>query len=422
MNINAWVRQLLHKRININHTMLLDLLRLFIFCIIICAHCLNITNRYSDFDIFAKPLAKSGLLFSMAAASTGECLTIDFLSFYAGAVLNRERLESKTPIDLYDPFVLTEAMERIIAPIKPQGTFCLQYPPIFFALVTPLAYFDLYTAWRIWFFVLAICVSLAYIFIAYKALDARPLLLGGLLIALFTFPVSENFLIGQTTCIEAAIIALSFRLLIDKKYFWAGLIAGASILKLQQTLIILIPGFCVGKSKFFRGFLIMLFIETLLSILVVGYDNVPNFLKTNYMSEIAHSFSDMNEGWDYLTFVGMLQYFPWFTSNATKIGALAFVLVFLAALGLWLKVYPALQKISDCSIELIGSITTIALLIFSLHGYWYDYVLYIIPCLWLYLWSTSAEASYSLKQSIIRFMISIVVFYVPFFGITFRYS
>ncbi len=278
-----------------------------------------------------------------------------------------------------------------------------------------MAYFDLYTAWRIWFFISAILVIITYVCIAYDSLKTRPLLLCGLFIALISVPVSQNFFIGQTSCIEAAVIALSLRFLIDKKYFWAGLIAAISLLKLQQMLIILIPGFCVGKKDFLRGFLLLIAIETLVSLIVVGYYNVPNFIRTNYMAEVLHSFSDGNDNWYYTTFRGMLNCLPWFIGSADKIAEAVYTVLLLALSVLWLKIFPVLQKVSSQAIQLTASITTIVLVLFSLHGYWYDYALYIIPCLWLYIWSTSDDESYAMPQSVIRLFISVIIFYTPFF-------
>lgn len=398
----------------LNRVKIFSYLRLIFICIILSHYFSNITVLFNYFEKEVRPRAKNCFFFAMPGSATGECYITDFLHFYSAGVLNKERIEKQTHVDVYNSFLLTQTIERVIAPMHPIGTYCLQYPPIFFTLITPLAYFDLYTAWRIWFFILAICVAITYIFIAYRALNTRPFLLIGLFVCLTTFPVSQNFLLGQTTAIEAAIIALSFRLLINKNYFWSGFLAGASLLKLQQAPIILAPGFFVGKKDFLRGFLLMVGIEALLSVIIVGYDNISHFIRIIYVAEITHSISDLDDIWYYFTLTGLAECLPWFISSAVKIGQSVYVLVCITVLFLWLKVYPALQKTSSQSIELIASITTPALVIFSLHGCWYDYLLFVFPCLWLYLWSTMDDENYTLPQSVMRFIISIIVFLVPF--------
>jgi hypothetical protein len=158
----------------------------------------------------------------------------------------------------------------------------------------------------------------------------------------------------------------------------------------------------------------MLALETLLSFFVGNYD-VLHFVRTNFMSEIAHSFNDMSDVWYFVTFSGMLQCLPWFISSAALIGEIAYVLLVAASVGLYIKIYPNIQKVSKQSVELLAAISSIALIIFCPHGYWSDAILYITPCLWLYIWSTSDEESFTKEQSIIRFIISIIIFYVPFF-------
>lgn len=399
----------------IDRTLVFCCLRLLILFVIVFHSFDSLTNLRNYFYNDVKSLSKTGFFFIFPAAATGETITFDFVTFYACGLLNKDRIEKHLNIDVYDPFLFTQALERVVAPMKPQGTYYLQYPPIFFALITPLAYFDLSTAWRIWFFALVILVIITYVFTAYDSLKTRPLLLCGLFITLTAFPVTQNFFIGQNSLIDAAAIALSFRFLIDKKYFWAGFIAAVSMFKFQQTLIILIPGFCVGKKDFLRGFLLMAIIQALVSLLVVGASSMPSFIRINYMAEILNSFHDGNDSWYYVTFVGMVKCLPWFISNAHKIGVTAYILVFLMTLGLWLKVFPVLRAISNQAIQLTASISTTALLIFSLHGYWYDLALFIMPCLWLYIWCTSDDEKYTLKQSAIRLLICAIVLYLPFF-------
>lgn len=391
----------------------LNCLRLILICIIAWHYSTNISSLFTYFEKSVQPRAKMSFLFAEPGSSSGECYARDFLVFYSGGLLNKERLEQHLHTDVYNPFIYTQTMERVIAPMIPAGLYALQYPPMIFGLITPLAFVDLYTAWRIWFFILAICVVITYVFTAYHALKARPLLLGGLLIALTSFPVTENFFLGQSTPIEAAIIALSFRLLIDKKYFWAGLFAGGSLLKLQYSPIILLPGFFAGKKKFGQGLFIMICAEALLSFLIVGQENILNFIKINYLTEVTHSIND-SDPWLSYNFTGAMHCLPWFISTARQIGQVAYVNIAIILLWLWSMIYPRLKALTNQAIELVASLSITLLVPFSLHGCWYDYLLFVFPCLWLYIWSTTNEAPYSFRQSVARFIISVVVVLVPF--------
>ncbi len=183
---------------------------------------------------------------------------------------------------------------------------------------------------------------------------------------------------------------------------------------MQFSPIILAPGFFVGKRAFLRGFLLMISIEILLSIFVVGFDNIWRFIRVIYVAEITHSISDLDDLWYSFTFTGMLDCLPWFISSAAKIGQVTYVIICISILALWAKTYPALRKVSNQSIELMASLTTIPLVVFSLHGCFYDYLLFIFPCLWLYIWSTTDDADYTLLQSVIRLILSLVTCLVPF--------
>ena len=179
-------------------------------------------DLFKLFDKTIFPLAKNYFLFVEPAGTTGEADVSDFTTFYASGLLNKERMTKYPQIDVYDPILLTQLVEQIIAPMRPIEVYYIQYPPMMFALTTPLAYFDLYTAWRIWFFVSIICIAITFLCIAYKSIKTRPLLLIGLLVYFANDPVAHNLSIGQTTTFEAAIIALSLRLLINKTIIGQG--------------------------------------------------------------------------------------------------------------------------------------------------------------------------------------------------------
>ena len=170
----------------------------------------------------------------------------------------------------------------------------------------------------------------------------------------------------------------------------------------------------MGRSKFFYGCLLTVFLEGLLSVYVVGHNNVFNFIRANYLCEITHSYIGLNEIWSMSNFRGMLSSLPFVVPNANKIAAITYILCCIFAVWLWIKIYPALQKISGQAFELIASISTIILIYFSMHGYLYDYLLMIIPALWLYIWSTTNDTKYTMQQSIFRLFLAVLLFTLPF--------
>ena len=85
-------------------------------------------------------------------------------------------------------------------------------------------------------FISALCVIVAFVCIAYDQIIKRPLLLIGLLIFLTCSPVVVNFTFGQMTILQAVLLAITFRLLLEK-IFLAGLAGGAAFLNYNQALI-----------------------------------------------------------------------------------------------------------------------------------------------------------------------------------------
>lgn len=399
---------------NLHRTKFLNYLRLVLFTAVLICYFKPTVNLFENFNKTVLPLAKNYFLFVQPATVTGESDVCDFTTFYASGLLNIERLTKHHEIDVYDPVLLTQTVGRVVAPMQPIEVYSIQYPPMLFAVTTLLAHFDMYTAWIIWFLASAIFIVLTFFCIVYSTLKTRPLLLIGLFICFANTAVAQHFLAGQTTAFEAAIIAISLRLLINRNYFWAGLVAGISFFKLQQAPIILIPGICLGRSKFFYGCILSVILEALLSTYIVGCNNMLNFIQTNYLAEITHSYVGLNEIYSMSNFRALLYSLPVGVSHASTIAALTYILCCIISVWLWVKLYPALQKISGLAFELIASVSTILLVYFSMHGYLYDYLLLIIPALWLYIWSTSDDNHCTMQQSIIRFLIALVTFVLPF--------
>ncbi len=397
----------------VKYLRLFDFLRLILLIIVLSQYYSATINLWKDFDKTIFPLAKNYFHFIKPTAVSGESDVFDFVTFYASGLLNRERITKYPDLDVYDPVLLTQTVDRLLAPMQSVETFSIQYPPLLFALTTPLTYFDLYTGWRIWFFLSAMCITIAFVCIAFAALKKRAVLLIGFLMCMANIAVAGDLSLGQTTAFEIAIIALSLRLLINRNYWWAGLIAGASFFKPQQALIALIPGICLGKRNFVYGCILAVTLEILLSAYIVGYDNLFNFIKANYLCEIKHSYVGLNHTWFMTNFRSLLCSLNCNMPGVNVISALAYVSSGIASGWVWLKLYPALQKVSGQAFELAASLSTIMLVYFSMHGYLYDLLLLLIPILWLYIWSTTDDTQYTPRQSVIRLFISLATLLLP---------
>ncbi len=395
------------------HQITLEKFRSLLVCFILCAYLifsLAITH------VFGNRLLKqvvNGFIYVRPIAMSGVSDISDFTLIYASGLLNWQRFTKYHDIDIYDPFLLTQNVTRAIAPMHPIEIYSIQYPPMLFLLTTPLAQLNLYNAWLLWSIGTSFCVAITLFVLICNFIKERPYLLVSVVPCFGNIPFLHNFIIGQSTPIELAVIAISFKLMLNSSYFWAGFVAGASLFKIQFAPIILIPGICVGKSKFLYGCILMALIEAMLSIYTVGWGNVLNFVKANYLCEVARSYIGLNDIWSMSNFRSILAGLPWTIPNITLISSAAYIIVCLISFVLWLRVYPKLKKISNYAFELIASVTITLQVIFSMHLYYYDYILMSIPAIWLYLWSTINDTNYSGALKLIRFFITILVILLP---------
>lgn len=401
-------------KLKLDRKIFFEYLRLILLISLAAIYFMSYGRHWQEFFEHTLPLAKNNFLFVQPLATTGECDVSDFTTFYASGDLNRHRLFANTNIDIYDPLLVSQAVAKIVAPLRPGEVYNMQYTPLLFALFTPLAFFDIYTAWCIWSMLSAFSVVVGFLFLAHKLLKEKPQLLLGLLICFASTPVIENFSSGQTTGLEFAVIAISLRLLMKKNYFWSGLIAGLAFLKPQQAPIILIPGLCLGRKNFLQGLFAMIFFEAIACFFIVGPENMLNFITANYSSEITRTYVGLNETWAMNNFKAFLYSLPQGYSRANIVSLTAYLLCCLASIWLWLKVYPLLQKVSQQAFELIAAFTTILLVYFSLHGYLYDLLLLIIPGFWLYTWSIQNGSVSTIKESLFKLALSLFIFSIPF--------
>lgn len=202
-----------------NRANILKILRLVLLTAILFCYFKPTSTMIESFFNATVAKAKNNFLFVHPAEINGQSDVSDFTTFYAAGLLNKERFTRYHELDIYDPYLLTQSVERLIAPMQPAEVYSIQYPPIFFAITTPLTFFDLSTAWRMWAFISALCVIVAFVCIAYDQIIKRPLLLIGLLIFLTCSPVVVNFTFGQMTILQAVLLAITFRLLLEKIFF-----------------------------------------------------------------------------------------------------------------------------------------------------------------------------------------------------------
>ncbi|MBS1998792.1 MAG: DUF2029 domain-containing protein, partial [Cyanobacteria bacterium SZAS LIN-2] len=213
----------------------------------------------------------------------------DFVNVYNSACL--AAAAQKERIDIYSPALQAEYSLKLTAPIKPEQPFYLQYPPMLFALVRPLALFDMFGAWVVWcsLGVLGIAASTVALVRATSArvttaATGKTLFGVGAFTMVFaiaatlaSFPSWYSVRLGQTSLLLVPGLAAFWVCCLKRRYFLAGLASGVVLVKLQYLPPVFIAGALVGAWKFLGGFSVIGVLLLVLSIAIVGMDNVMRF-------------------------------------------------------------------------------------------------------------------------------------------------
>jgi len=283
-----------------------------------------------------------------------------------------------------------------------------------FALTTPIAAFDLFTAFQLWTAASVSCFSLAYWVLAYRQLRSRFEQIVGFILAFTSIATWDLLFEGQSSGFELLPVAISLALLQRSKPFYSGIAAGFALLKPQHIPMSVLPGLCVGRLKFLAGLVISGIFQAIIALVAVGFGNVLNFLRINYLCELTHEYFAHNEPWEMRSFRALLNVLlP--DGPVTQIALAAYVLVVIGLVLVWTLIYPKLKLQEPCSFQLLTAISIILLLVFGLHAFDYDYIFMMIPCVCLY---SYAVGSVERETTRVRALIRVLVIFYPLMEIT----
>ena len=218
-----------------------------------------------------------GILF--ARNIDGRPYVSDFANHYNAGVLARRCLEQKQ--EIYNIDVQNNSLKELIAPVVPEQPFYLQYPPYFFLLAMPLAFMNMNIAWLVWnllgigfgaFGLWKLAGLLGY------ERQSKLLLLG---LAFSSYPAWLSAEIGQTSIYLLAAASFMLYFLLSKKPIAAGCTSALLMVKLQYAPVFFLIGLIFGRAKFLLSWGLSLAVLLVLSVLMLGVDNViqyPHYL------------------------------------------------------------------------------------------------------------------------------------------------
>jgi hypothetical protein len=327
----------------------------------------------------------------------------DFVLFYAASVMTAA---GKTqPINVYDHLVFTDYVNKFYPPHNPPIVYFMLYPPYFLTLLEPLRLMELHTAWLVWIIASSVLIVTSLLLLCRDRFGVAETAIF-ILATLTSSAVWYNFVGGQTAAILLFGLTLTWMLLKEKKYLTAGLATGIVLVKLQFAPLVLLVGLLRGRLRYVLGVAIASAVLVAFGIMSVGVDNTLAYPASLQGSEDYEVHEKYLVGSNFRAAIGLL---PFVTpDNATPIAIATFALATIATLYLWLKVFPRLE--TKPAFEICASITTLLLVMFSIHANMYDYLSTAIGFVWLWHWTSidpffteNARLKWLLRGTILAF-------------------
>ncbi len=313
----------------------------------------------------------------------------DFVVLYSGAVLAFQQTQNQ--ICIYDSPALTDIVRIFTTPMVPTEPFFLQYPPYFFAIIKPIAFLSLMNAWFVWCIASLVFIAFSLHLILSKhvhSVKERALIIVGLFAS---YPCWVCFRFGQTSFWLLLGATVFWSLLSTRKYFWTGVATGLALIKVQYAPFLVVAGFAYGRGEYLKGLAIALFGLFVWSILGVGWENTASYANVLTNGELTNIVNGV-EPFMMQNVRGQLNLLLGDDTTLVKIVSLtAFVVVLAVVAYVWDKLRTAVEagRVSIHAFDLVASFTTLAMLVFGLHTHIQDYVVALLPCVWL--WPTASR-------------------------------
>jgi hypothetical protein len=336
----------------------------------------------------------------------------DFVNVYNAGVLSRQCLTGDK-VDIYNIEVQDSSVKRLIAPVVPESPFYLQYPPYFFALMTPLAYMGMLPAWLLWNI-----VGLLLMYLSQERLNAgifsklKNAILFGFVLS--SFPCWLCVHLGQPSLYIFIATALLAGLLEGGKAFNAGLISGIHMIKFQYYPVIGLIGLITGKTKFLLGAIVIFAALMLLSVGILGVDNVVHYPQALLKGEAGPGVSGVSA---HLMQNVRGQLFVVIGDDGLARKIAAGLMIATWAFITWLWFFPGKQfrEREPMGIRILLAATLLLMLMTSLHSHSQDYVLVGLAGVMLWPWLEQQQSS----SPRLRFVRGMFVWWAPLSWIMF---
>jgi hypothetical protein len=332
----------------------------------------------------------SGKMF--ARKINGMVAITDFVNVYNAGLLSQRSLSGER-INVYDPAVQSASQEKLIAPEKPDWPFFLQYPPWFFALMLPLSLASTisiaYCAWSaVWLVGLLFCLNFV---LKHTSFERRDKFLA-VACVLASYPTWLSFGMGQTSFMNFTAMVGGLILLRKRKMLAAGLVSSLVAVKLQYAPVMFIIGLMVGRLRFVGGFALGMVALALYSLAILGLDNLLAWPHALLMGETSSHVSGVSP----ITMQCLRGYLTLLMHGTdakvvAAISAIFFVAGLLAVAAIWWHFSrrrsaqgEPVESGSEDDFRFSSALTFLLMAITSMHTHVYDYLMMLLPAIWLF--------------------------------------
>lgn len=320
----------------------------------------------------------TGELFA-CAKDNRPCIS-DWVVIYSGAVLAaKSRL---THVNIYDSDALSHIANELVAPIVSELPMSLQYPPYFFILIEPLASFGLKIAWLIWSIASLSLLAFSLRWLTTSRFSKPRYAFFVALATLASFPCWLGLKIGQTCFLLLFGQVVFWSLLRSGKFFQAGLAMALCLFKLQYAPFLVLVGLLVGKIRYLLGLCLASVLLLIGSLLGVGLTNTQNYAAILTNGEMRRVIAGV-DSMVMQNFRGELNLF--FGADSDNVHAIALALagasIAMLAILWWRSGSQVLRK---DSFDRLAAITVLVMLIASPHTHAQDYLICVMPFVWLW--------------------------------------
>jgi len=332
----------------------------------------------------------SGELF--AFQRDGHPYISDFTNVYNASVLCKNAATEK--IEIYDPKVQSASADKLTAPVKAEQPFYLQMPPFFFSTVRPLAELSMFHAWLVWCGLALVALVVALWYFVKPVFGDNFSRWFVIVATVGAFPEWEGVRSGNPSMWLAPGVILMW-LLLRRHPAYAALCATVCLYKFQYLPLVGMVGLIVGRFRFVAVLAAITAALTALACLTLGVENVLAFPSALAGAEVSSQVSGV-AAVEMQNFRGQLCLLT--NSDDRFVHIAALLLLFASIIGvslMWARLVkePGGADLSssaslDRKFKIYASITTLLLLICSPHTHKHDYILVVVPAVWL--WQTVA--------------------------------